>query len=203
MSPASPKANCSSAFETVNVHEILQRAYEICREEILAKNLRCGIRFARRKLLHVEGDPARLQQVFWNLIKNSVKFTPEGAGLRIDTVNPSRGEDRDRESPTRASALNGRKLGNVFNAFEQGQSSITRRFGGLGPGPRHFKSDGGGARWRDRLVRARARTVAPRSRSRFKPCAAPASSDTKTPAIEPSAAEEIEDRMRILATASS
>src|SRR5437667_3597986 len=70
------KGKLPLSFEIVCVHQILQRAYEICREEIQAKNLEVEFQL-RAARTHVEGDPARLQQDFWNLIKNSVKFTPE------------------------------------------------------------------------------------------------------------------------------
>ena len=119
-------------FETVCVHQILQRAYEICLEEINAK--RQEVEFSlRAESSFVSGDPARLQQIFWNLIKNSVKFTPEGGRIRIDTVNPS-AETIEIAITDTGIGIEKEKLGRVFNAFEQGQSSITRRFGGLGLG---------------------------------------------------------------------
>src|SRR5207302_4066972 len=71
------KGKLQLSFETVSVHEVVQRAYEICREDADRKGLQLQFRL-RADHPYVEGDPARLQQVFWNLIKNSVKFTPEG-----------------------------------------------------------------------------------------------------------------------------
>jgi CheY-like chemotaxis protein len=126
------KGKLQLSLETVNLHEILQRAYEICREEILGKNL--GIEFRlRAERQHVEADPARLQQVFWNLIKNSVKFTPEQGRIIIETFNSSPEEIEIRITDT-GIGIEPEKIGKIFNAFEQGQSSITRRFGGLGLG---------------------------------------------------------------------
>ncbi len=126
------KGKLQLSFETVNVHEVLQRAYEICREEILAKNLGMEFRL-RAEATHVEGDPARLQQVFWNLIKNSVKFTPASGRIIIETFNPSPEEIEIRATDT-GIGIEPDKIDKIFNAFEQGQSSITRRFGGLGLG---------------------------------------------------------------------
>ncbi|MDQ2918988.1 MAG: ATP-binding protein, partial [Verrucomicrobiota bacterium] len=126
------KGKLQLSLETVNVHEILQRAYEICREEILGKNL--GIEFRlRAERLHIEADPARLQQVFWNLIKNSVKFTPPDGRIIIETSNSSADTMEIRITDT-GIGIEHEKIGKVFNAFEQGQMSITRRFGGLGLG---------------------------------------------------------------------
>jgi CheY-like chemotaxis protein len=81
----------------------------------------------------VEGDPARLQQVFWNLIKNSVKFTPANGKVVIATSNPSADQIEIRINDT-GIGIGPEKICKIFNAFEQGQSSITRRFGGLGLG---------------------------------------------------------------------
>ena len=126
------KGKLQLSVETVSVHEILQRAYEICREEIVAKNLTIEFRL-RAENTFVEGDPARLQQVFWNLIKNSVKFTPERGRIFIESLNPSETTIEIRTTDT-GIGIEEDKLDKIFNAFEQGQSSITRRFGGLGLG---------------------------------------------------------------------
>lgn len=118
--------------ETVSVHEILQRASEICGEDIARKKLRVDFRLKAERD-YVQGDPARLQQVFWNLLKNSVKFTPDGGRITVETSNPKPDTLEIRTTDT-GIGIERDKLGKIFNAFEQGQSSITRRFGGLGLG---------------------------------------------------------------------
>src|SRR6202043_4088034 len=126
------KGKLQLSFETICVHQILQRAYEICREEIAAKNLEAEFHL-RATQTHVEGDPARLQQVFWNLIKNSVKFTPEKGRITIETLNPGPDKIEVRIIDT-GIGIEPEKIDKIFNAFEQGQAEITRRFGGLGLG---------------------------------------------------------------------
>src|SRR5438128_10827167 len=126
------KGKLQLSFETVCVHEILHRAYEICREDVAAKHLHAEFRL-RAAYTHVAGDPARLQQVFWNLIKNSVKFTPEKGRIVIETLNPTPDSVEIRTTDT-GIGIEKEQMDRIFNAFEQGQSSITRRFGGLGLG---------------------------------------------------------------------
>jgi signal transduction histidine kinase/CheY-like chemotaxis protein len=126
------KGKLQLTLETASVHEILQRSYEICREEIAAKDLKIEFRL-RAEHAYVEGDPARLQQVFWNLIKNSVKFTPAKGRIVIETLNPTPEEVEIRTTDT-GIGIESDQMERIFNAFEQGQSSITRRFGGLGLG---------------------------------------------------------------------
>jgi signal transduction histidine kinase/CheY-like chemotaxis protein len=126
------KGKLKLTLEAVSVHQILQRAFEICSEDILAKDL--GVEFRlRAEHEFVNGDPARLQQVFWNLIKNGVKFTPEKGRIIIETLNRSPDQIEIRTTDT-GIGIDPDQLDLIFNAFEQGQSSITRRFGGLGLG---------------------------------------------------------------------
>src|SRR6059058_4374624 len=126
------KGKLQLSFEPISVHQILQRAYEICRNEIEAKNLEVTFR-PRAAHAYVDGDPARLQQVFWNLIKNSVKFTPEKGQITIETVNPTPDKIEVRVIDT-GIGIESEAIDKIFNAFEQGPRDITRRFGGLGLG---------------------------------------------------------------------
>ena len=126
------KGKLQLSLETASVHEILQRSYEICREEIAAKDLKIEFRL-RAERAYVEGDPARLQQVFWNLIKNSVKFTAAKGRIVIETLNPTPDKIEIRTTDS-GIGIESDQMERIFNAFEQGQSSITRRFGGLGLG---------------------------------------------------------------------
>jgi signal transduction histidine kinase/CheY-like chemotaxis protein len=126
------KGKLQLSFETVSVHETLHRAYEICREEAASKHIQVEFRL-RAIRAYVDGDPARLQQVFWNLIKNSVKFTAEGGRITMETINPTP-EEIEVRIIDNGIGIESEKIDKIFNAFEQGQSSITRRFGGLGLG---------------------------------------------------------------------
>jgi len=126
------KGKLQLSFEVVNAHETLRRAHEICREEIGTKLLEVEFQLEATRA-HVKGDPARLQQVFWNLIKNSVKFTPGKGRITIATQNPTPDEIQISIIDT-GIGIEQEKIDKIFNAFEQGQTSITRRFGGLGLG---------------------------------------------------------------------
>ena len=81
---------------------------------------------------HVWADAVRLQQVFWNLINNAVKFTKKNGRITVRTVN----EDRRFvfQITDTGVGIEPEQLDRIFQAFEQGERSISRRFGGLGLG---------------------------------------------------------------------
>ena len=126
------KGKLKLSLEPISIHDVLQRALEICRDAISQKSLRVGLKLEAQEDF-VQGDSARLQQIFWNLIKNGVKFTPTKGQISVATGNPQPGQIEIRISDT-GIGIEPDKVGKIFNAFEQGQSSITRRFGGLGLG---------------------------------------------------------------------
>ena len=118
-------------FKVVDAHAQILRAVEICRSEAEAKSIALET-ILRAAEHHVVADAARLQQVLWNLIKNAVKFTPGGGAIAIRTRNGPDGLEIDVED--NGIGIDPAILPLVFNAFEQGEDTITKRFGGLGLG---------------------------------------------------------------------
>ncbi len=116
-------------FEVVDAHALLQNAVEICRAEIDRKHLALRLDLAAQNV-HLQADPARLQQIFWNLINNAVKFTPMGGQICISTANQSAGEVRIEVADTGIGIEPG-SLPKIFDAFEQGGWT---QLGGLGLG---------------------------------------------------------------------
>ena len=81
----------------------------------------------------VKVDSTRIQQVLWNLLKNAIKFTPAGGTITVRTRNEGLNcvvlEVEDTGAGIDASVLP-----RIFNAFQQGETGTTRRYGGLGLG---------------------------------------------------------------------
>ncbi|MDQ6810187.1 MAG: ATP-binding protein, partial [Verrucomicrobiota bacterium] len=82
---------------------------------------------------HADGDPARIQQVFWNLIRNALKFTPFDGSVTVRTSNPNVDTLRIEVIDT-GIGIAAETLPKIFNAFEQGDTDINNSLGGLGLG---------------------------------------------------------------------
>ncbi|HTW95398.1 MAG TPA: HAMP domain-containing sensor histidine kinase [Tepidisphaeraceae bacterium] len=115
----------------ISVDEPLKRAIDICEPEAKAKGVGMRLQLAAGEST-VNGDAIRLQQVFWNLIRNAVKFTPSGGRVEIHTENARHGV-LVRISDT-GIGIEPSRLTRIFEAFEQGAKDIPTRFGGLGLG---------------------------------------------------------------------
>ena len=118
--------------ETTDVHLCLRQAIEICQPDIDAKELQLAIELDAPRHF-VDGDASRLQQIFWNLIKNAVKFTPVGGRIAIETrsAEASRLTVEFRDTGV---GIDPRPLLHLFEPFFQVQHALKQRAGGLGLG---------------------------------------------------------------------
>jgi signal transduction histidine kinase/HAMP domain-containing protein len=116
-------------FEVVDAHTLLQNALEICQAEINRKHLTPTLHL-NAKRVHMRADPARLQQIFWNLINNAVKFTPPNGQITITTANDPGGKLCVEIADT-GMGIEPEALPKIFDAFEQGGRTQS---GGLGLG---------------------------------------------------------------------
>ena len=117
-------------LELADAHALIRSTVEICRGEIEDHGLVLDL-FLEAKRSYLRADTARLQQIFWNLIKNAVKFTPQGGRLTIRTSDGSDGRLNVSVIDT-GIGIEPALVSKIFNAFEQvGEGE---RFGGLGLG---------------------------------------------------------------------
>lgn len=117
--------------ENVDIHDCLQTALEICQSEITAKRQEIRRDFQAVQH-HVWADPSRLRQVFWNLLNNAVKFTPQGGRISLRTLNE--GDQLKIEVTDTGIGIEPETMPRIFDPFEQGEQSKSRKFGGLGLG---------------------------------------------------------------------
>ena len=80
----------------------------------------------------VRGDPARLQQVLWNLMSNALKFTPRGGHVRVELRRT--GGDVELVVEDDGTGIAPEFMPHIFDRFRQADASTTRRHGGLGLG---------------------------------------------------------------------
>ena len=115
-----------------DVHDLLAYTDEIIRSDSLGKHLRISLNFDAVQH-HTLADPARLQQVFWNLLRNAVKFTPDGGAIFVNTHNDAEGKIIISVTDS-GIGIRAEVLPQIFDAFEQGDSAAEHRYGGLGLG---------------------------------------------------------------------
>jgi CheY-like chemotaxis protein len=118
--------------ETVDLHTLIQHTLEVCEHDVQEKGIQLSVQ-TEAKAHHVDGDPARLQQILWNILKNAIKFTPPDGSISIRSANPSAGRVQLQVTDSGA-GIDPKVLPDIFNAFEQGGRRVTSRYGGLGLG---------------------------------------------------------------------
>ncbi|MBW4489815.1 MAG: response regulator [Trichocoleus desertorum ATA4-8-CV12] len=109
----------------------ISAALETVRLSIEAKSIQVEAKL-NSAIGQVMGDAGRLQQVFWNLLANAIKFTPSKGQIRIELEQVE--QYAQITVADTGLGIHPQFLPFVFNRFRQQDSSITRQFGGLGLG---------------------------------------------------------------------
>ena len=122
-------------FEVIDAHALIRNVVAMFQSEIDEKALAVTLALRAREF-HIWADPGRFQQVLLNLMSNAVKFTPQDGSitLRSSSVPGANGAQLKIEVSDTGVGIESHVLPRLFNAFEQGEKSTNRRFGGLGLG---------------------------------------------------------------------
>jgi PAS domain S-box-containing protein len=132
---------------TTDLREVILHAVQTCCAQETATGRLHIVEELKAADHCVWGDAPRLSQVFWNLLTNAVKFTPDGGtvSIRSWTEPVSDQTASDETAPDRPDTLvvqvsdtgigiPSEVLPQIFSAFDQGEQGTSKRFGGLGLG---------------------------------------------------------------------
>jgi signal transduction histidine kinase/ActR/RegA family two-component response regulator len=110
---------------------VVKEAAELLRSDAHAKGLTFDVRVESRSM-PVRGDRGRIQQIVHNLLSNAIKFTPSGGRVELEArVEDSRARLVVHDTGI---GIDEKVLPHVFERFRQADTSITRRYSGLGLG---------------------------------------------------------------------
>jgi signal transduction histidine kinase/PAS domain-containing protein/ActR/RegA family two-component response regulator len=116
--------------ERANLTEILERAVESVRALVEERGVRLTVQTPAS--IRVEADPARLEQVFVNLLSNAAKYTE--AGGRIDVTSERQGDEAAIRVRDTGIGIAPELLPRMWELFVQGDRALDRAQGGLGIG---------------------------------------------------------------------
>ncbi|MEH2253367.1 hybrid sensor histidine kinase/response regulator [Nostoc sp.] len=123
----------------VNLISVMEAALEAVRPLAEAKDIKLNT-VLDTSVGSVYGDPARLQQVVWNLLTNAIKFTPKGGRVEVN-LSVVCGEAQQTthkyakiQVTDTGIGISSEFLPKVFERFRQADSTTTRSHNGLGLG---------------------------------------------------------------------
>jgi PAS domain S-box-containing protein len=118
-------------LERADVNALVAAAEQMYENDFRSKRVSVDVRLAARESFALI-DPARFQQVLWNVLKNAMKFTPAGGKIRVLT---EQNDGRLRVTVTDTGiGMSPELLARLFRPFEQSDELRVRRQGGLGLG---------------------------------------------------------------------
>jgi len=118
-------------IQTLNLHDILQELANMFTLQATSKNLTFEIIHTLPNPFLIEIDSFRVKQILINLCSNAIKFTPKG---HVELNISQRDGSLIFKITDSGIGMSSSQLQNLFESFTQGDSSISRRFGGTGLG---------------------------------------------------------------------
>ena len=124
--------------EPVELASVVREAVETVRPQAEARRVALEASLGGESPT-VSGDRTRLVQVFWNLLNNAVKFSPEGGRVRV-ALDSDGGREARVHVEDEGAGITPDFLPHVFERFRQADMGTTREHGGLGIGLALVKS---------------------------------------------------------------
>jgi signal transduction histidine kinase/CheY-like chemotaxis protein/HPt (histidine-containing phosphotransfer) domain-containing protein len=119
---------------TCSPHQIISDVVSVLRMRAKEKHLYLDYQPESPMPEAIESDPARLRQLVMNLVSNAIKFTEVG-GIRITaSLTKAVPQQLQIEVVDSGIGIPFAKLEQIFDPFNQADTSVTRRFGGTGLG---------------------------------------------------------------------
>jgi PAS domain S-box-containing protein len=118
-------------FEVVDPTLAIRAALDVVESQAHVKGVQLHAQIAAEQA-RVLADEGRLQQIVWNLLSNSIKFTPQGG--RIEVTARIHEQDYQIEVTDSGQGINPEFLPKLFDRFSQQDSGAGKSFAGLGIG---------------------------------------------------------------------
>jgi signal transduction histidine kinase/DNA-binding response OmpR family regulator len=118
-------------FTQVDLRRVIEAAMDSVRPIFETKGIQFKV-LGEMASCPVRGDANRLQQIFWNLFNNAVKFTPSSGNVSVKMKR--RGAHTAISITDTGIGIDSKFLPFIFERFRQADGSTTRAHGGLGLG---------------------------------------------------------------------
>lgn len=121
--------------QIMDAHTVLQEALKTVQGQIAEKQIHITSHLNAEQHF-ISADAVRLQQIFWNVLKNAVKFTSKGGKISIETSSPVESGQFNVKISDDGMGMTPEELERLFSPFSQGDhvSDRSSNYGGLGLG---------------------------------------------------------------------
>lgn len=123
-----------------NLEEALHEAIQLMSSRIVEKNITLSVNYQDHLPKHFNGDLGRIRQIILNLLGNAIKFTSKG-GVVVSVLSENETQDKTETTHHLKISVTDTGIGisqsnqdKLFKAFQQADTSTTRKFGGTGLG---------------------------------------------------------------------